>query len=158
MCGRFNIIDSPDVRLLMEHLGVDMGGIRFSGDHAPASAFIEGLGDKRTYHKIELEGQAIAFGGLYQEYVNRDTGESAIGASIITLPPPPAWKHIHPRSMPLMLPTDNTAVLDAWLDPDVSDVQRFEDLLSPQIRVAQVLTPIGKVSQWNEIGDSFLLG
>ena len=34
----------------------------------PASAFVEGLGDKKTYHMIELEGAAIAFGGLYREY------------------------------------------------------------------------------------------
>lgn len=222
MCGRFNLTDNPEVRRLLQHLGVDIGGMRFSGDHAPgstisiiretadgrqvsdatwwllldrdtlkpskytsfntrsdklnvprsagyrpyrqsrciipATAFIEGLGDKRTYHKIELDGQAIAFGGLCQEYVNRETGEAAIGASIITLPPPSQWAHIHPKSMPLMLPTEDAAVLDEWLNPRISDVKRFDGLLSPQIRVTQVLTPIGKPSKWDEIGGSFRLG
>ncbi len=121
----------------------------------PASAFIEGLGDRQTYHKIELDGQAIAFGGLYQEYVNRETGETITGASIITLPPPPEWKAIHPKSMPLILPIENEATLDAWLDPDVQDVERFDWLLQPKIRVDQVLTPIGKPSQWDEKGQPF---
>ena len=34
----------------------------------PATAFVEGLGDKKTYHMIELPGSAIAFGGLYKQY------------------------------------------------------------------------------------------
>jgi hypothetical protein len=36
---------------------------------------------------IELADQAIAFGGLYKESVNRNTGEIVYSASIITLPP-----------------------------------------------------------------------
>lgn len=219
MCGRYNVIDSPEVRQLMDSVGVELGNMHWSRDVSPASrisivreteqgrelhdaiwwllldrdtlkpskytsfntrsdklntprsagyrsyrqsrciipasAFIEGLGDKQTYHKIELDGQAIAFGGLYQEYLNRETGETATGASIITLPPPPQWKAIHPKSMPLLLPTEDVATLDAWLDPDVQDVERFDWLLKPQIRVDQLLTPINKPSQWDEKGDTF---
>lgn len=154
MCGRFNLIDGPDVRALMASLGMPLyrqDELRFSGDIAPgstisiirhdstdlvvadatwwlmlvpktlkpdhryasfntrsdklhtprslgykpyresrciipASAFIEGAGDKRTYHKIHFESHAIAFGGLYREWVHKETGEVACSASIITLP------------------------------------------------------------------------
>ena len=53
----------------------------------PATAFIEGKGDKKTYHKIELENEAIAFGGLHRETIHKTTGEIIHSASIITLPP-----------------------------------------------------------------------
>ncbi len=121
----------------------------------PASAFIEGLGDGQTYHKIELEGQAIAFGGLYREWFNRETGEIVIGASIITLGPLAQWKAIHPDSMPLMLPMDQPDVIDAWLASEVNDVERFDPLLEPNIRFSQRVTPIERPSKWNPIGGSY---
>jgi len=220
MCGRFNVIDNPDVQQLMQLLGIHGGTLRFSPDIAPgatisvvretsaarqltdavwwlmldrstlkpdyryasfnsrsdrlnqpgaaayvpfrqsrciipASAFIEGLGDKKTYHKIELEDCAIAIGGVYREYLNPETGESVVGASIITLPPLPQWQNIHPKSMPLMLPTDDHQILDAWLSPDERSVERFDDLLKPLVRKTQVVTPIGRPSRWNVIGESF---
>lgn len=218
MCGRFNLVDSPEVRELMRRVNVHPGPLRFASDIAPgstisiindigagpqvsdaiwwllldretlkpdyryvsfnsrhdklnkprslayrpfresrciipASAFIEGLGDRKTYHKVELEGQAIAFGGLYRAYVNPDTGKTATGASIITLPPPPQWSAVHPKSMPLMLPIADQELLHDWLDPGVNEVEKFDWLLEPAIRVSQVLTPIGRPGQWNEIGE-----
>lgn len=221
MCGRFNVIDSPEVRNLMRVLRLDPAPIRFSRDCAPgdrisivreqhgdrqvadatwwllldretfkpdyryasfntrsdkldvkrsagywpyrksrciipASAFIEGLGDKRTYHRIELQDRAIAFGGLYREWLHHDTGEVVTSASIITLPPPAEWAHIHPKSMPLILPHDD-ALLDRWLDPDIQDVEEFEGLLAPAIRETQVLTPIGRPSRWDVQGESFTI-
>lgn len=123
----------------------------------PASAFIEGLGDSKTYHKIELEGQAIAFGGLYREWCSKETGEIVIGASIITLGRLVQWQNIHPDSMPLILPVDQTEVINAWLAPDVNDVERFEPLLEPGIRIPQRITPIDRPSKWNPIGDSYVI-
>ena len=179
MCGRYNIIDSPEVRQLLEILGVKLFPLRYSPDVAPgatisivhnpgtgrtvsdalwwlmldrktlkpdyryasfnsrsdkldtprslafkpyresrciipASAFAEGLGDKKTYHMIEQVDSAIAFGGLCQHYLHQETGESVYAASIITLPPVPQWQHIHPKSIPLILPVENGNLLDAW--------------------------------------------
>ena len=119
----------------------------------PASAFIEGLGDGRTYHKIELQDRAIAFGGLCREWINKETGESRLSASIITLPPHPQWQHVHPKSMPLILPAD-ASVIDAWLDPQNTDVTGFEPLLVPEIRHVQLITPIGRPSRWDVIGET----
>lgn len=123
----------------------------------PASGFIEGLGDRRTYHQIALQNEAIAFGGLYKHYLDPNTGESIYTASIITLGPLLQWQAIHPKSMPLMLPADDTQLINNWLDPAQQDVAQFENLLTPRMRSTQVVTPIGKPSQWNAIGPTFVL-
>lgn len=222
MCGRFNVIDSPQVRLLVDVLNIDLGTLRFSADIAPgalisivkdspggrclqdaiwwlmlepktlqpnyqyasfnsrsdklsspralgfkpyresrciipASAFIEGLGDRKTYHKIELLDQAIAFGGLCKHYVNEHTGESRFGASIITLGPLAQWESIHPKSMPLMLPSNEKALIDAWLDPDNKDIEPFQSLLIPQLNAPQRITPIGRPSKWDIQGEPQIL-
>lgn len=229
MCGRFNLIDSPEVQSLCEALGISIPAQQLradiapgssiaivhheAGDHGlppvrrvsealwwllldpkthtpnyqyasfnsrsdklnqpraaayrpfresrcliPASAFIEGLGDKKTYHKIELQDSAIAFGGLYKRYLNRQTGETVIGASIITLPPLlPQWQHIHPKSMPLMLDYRDSALIDKWLDPTFDRVEEFDELLVPRVSSAMKVTPIDKPSKWNPIADSFLI-
>lgn len=122
----------------------------------PATAFIEGAGDKKTYHKIHFENCAIAFGGLFREWINKDTGELVRSASIITLPPVPEWEQIHPKSIPLMLPEDAT-LRQNWLNPDIHDVEQFDHLLTPKLNGPHIATPIGKVSQWNEIGPSFIV-
>lgn len=223
MCGRFNLIDSPEIQWLCETLGISLfphqgsrdiapggtiaivhnaGGQRKVSDaiwwlfldHAtlkpnykyasfnsrydklsqkrsisyqpyresrciiPASAFVEGLGDKKTYHKIELENSAIAFGGLYKEHLNRQTGELVYSASIITLPPlVPQWNAIHPKSMPLMLDFEDEALVEKWLDPEFSDVEEFEALLEPSVQKNMVVTKIGKPSKWDPIEDSFMI-
>ena len=227
MCGRFNLIDSPEVRLLCDLLGVQIPDSCISQDIAPggqiaiihesrsglakerrvsqaiwwlfldrktlkpdyryasfnsrsdklhnpkgisytpyresrciipASAFVEGLGDKKTYHMIELEGAAIAFGGLYREYLDQQTGECVYAASIITLPPmSPQWDDIHPKSMPLMLDLTDEELIAKWLDPDFSDVEQFARCLEPGLPGAMRVTRIGKPSRWNPIEDAFMI-
>lgn len=220
MCGRFNVIDSPEVRASLEVLGVRIySNMRFTPDAAPrstisivrqsgaerlisdaiwwlmldpatlkpnhkyasfnshsdklyspraiaykpyresrcvipASAFIKGFGDGKTYHKLRPQHRAVAFGGIYREWVNSETGETTFSASIITLPPPASnarWMAIHPKSLPLML-APHKPTLDAWLDPSNNDVRDFDELLEPKVRQQLVATAIGKVSKWNEVG------
>ena len=223
MCGRFNLIDSPEIQWLCKALGISLlprhenrdiapgssiaivhnvgGGHQVSDaiwwlllNHEtlkpdykyasfnsrydkllqkrsisylpyresrciiPASAFIEGLGDKKTYHKIELQKSAIAFGGLYKEYFKRETGEIVYSASIITLPPlVPQWNEIHPNSMPLMLDFEDQELIAKWLDPDFQEVEEFEDALVPGAHKDMVISKIGKPSKWNLISDSFII-
>jgi putative SOS response-associated peptidase YedK len=223
VCGRFNVIDSPEIQWLCASLGIsltarhasrdiapgdkiaivhELGGERIVSDaiwwllldhqtlkpnykyasfnsrsdklHSkrgiaytpyrqsrcviPASAFVEGLSDKKTYHKIELEGSAIAFGGLYKQHLNRETGEIVFSASIITLPPlTPQWDEIHPKSMPLMLDFEDAALIARWLDPDNEDVEAFGQLLEPSVGKPMVVTRIDKPSKWNPIADSFMI-
>ena len=123
----------------------------------PASGFVEGLGDKKTYHKIEREDQAIAFGGLFKEHINKDSGEIIYSASIITLPPVQKWVNIHPKSIPLMLDYKNQELIVKWLDPDFKNVKEFNDILEPAIHQTQRVTPIDKPSKWNPIGESYLI-
>lgn len=223
MCGRFNLIDSPEIQWLCESLGISLHGRHSSRDIAPgstiaivheldgerrvseaiwwllldheslkpnykyasfnsrsdklnnkrgiaykpfresrciipASAFVEGLGDKKTYHMIELEKSAIAFGGLYKEHLNQDTGEIVYSASIITLPPlTPQWDEIHPKSMPLMLDFENTELIAKWLDPDFTAVEEFEPLLEPKVIKPMKVTRIGKPSKWDPLEESFMI-
>lgn len=223
MCGRFNLIDSPEIQWLCQSLGVSLHSHHASGDIAPgatiaivhqagedrvvsnaiwwllldhetlkpnykyasfnsrsdklnqkraaaykpyresrclipASAFVEGLGDKKTYHKIELEDSAIAFGGVYKEHLNKETGEVVYSASIITLPPlTPQWDNIHPKSMPLMIDFEDEALVSKWLDPAFDRVEEFESLLEPKVRKTMKVTPIGKPGKWDEIDESFLI-
>ncbi len=224
MCGRFNLIDSPEIQWLCETLGISLHGHQQSRDIAPgsqiaiirhdannermvsdaiwwlfldpatlkpnykyasfnsrsdklnnkrgisykpyresrclipASAFVEGLGDKKTYHMIELENSAIAFGGLYKEHLNRETGEVVFSASIITLPPlTPQWDEIHPKSMPLMIDFENEELVEKWLNPSFTDVSEFEALLEPKVMKPMVITRISKPSEWDPIEDSFMI-
>ena len=221
MCGRFNVIDSPEVKDLCENLGVPLDTISTQLDIAPGgkiniihggasarqiseaiwwlllenrnlkpnyryasfnsrssklftknsisykpfresrciipcSAFIEGLGDKKTYHKIELENSANAFGGLYREYLSQITGETIYSASIITLPPhSPEWQKIHPKSIPLMIDYLDDRIVDLWLDPAFKTVNYFQSLLTENCNRHMRVTPIGKPSQWEALGESF---
>ena len=223
MCGRFNLIDSPEVQWLCESLGISLQASHTSHDIAPggriaiihdsegerkvseaiwwlfldhdtlkpkykyasfnsrsdkldnkrgisykpfresrciipASAFVEGLGDKKTYHMIELEDSAIAFGGLYKAHLKHDTGELVYSASIITLPPlSPQWDNIHPKSMPLMLDFEDGELINKWLDPEFLAVEEFESVLEPKIRKPMKVTRINKPSKWDPIEDAFLL-
>lgn len=223
MCGRFNIIDSPEIQWLCQTLGISLFPDSFKGDIAPggsiaiahdvagerkvsaatwwlfldsetlkpnykyasfnsrsdkldlkrslayhpyresrclipASAFVEGLGDKKTYHKIELENSAITFGGVYKEHFRRETGELVYSASIITLPPLlPQWEHIHPDSMPLIIDFENAALVAKWLDPKFTAVEEFAELLQPRVQKPMKITRIDKPSKWNPIEASFMI-
>ena len=223
MCGRFNLIDSPQVQWLCKALGIELYDEHASRDIAPgsdiaivhersgeravstatwwlfldnetlkpnykyasfnsrsdklsskralaykpfresrclipASAFIEGLGDKKTYHMIELEDSAIAFGGLFKEYLNKESGEVIYSVSIITLPPlSPQWDEIHPKSLPLMIDFEDEDLVSRWLDPSNQDVERFEALLEPTVLKPMKITKIDKPSRWNPIAESFMI-
>ena len=223
MCGRFNLIDSPEVQWLCKTLGIELYEAHASGDIAPggdiaivheragarvvstatwwlfldnetlkpnykyasfnsrsdklfskralayrpfresrclipASAFVEGLGDKKTYHKIELEGSAIAFGGVFKEYLKTESDEVIYSASIITLPPlSPQWDDIHPKSLPLMIDFEDEELVLRWLDPSNHDVGQFAALLESTVLKPMKVTKIDKPSRWNPIEESFMI-
>ena len=123
----------------------------------PASGFVEGLGDKKTYFHLRPEHSAIAFGGLYREWINHQTGELIYSTSIITLPPHKKLESIHPKSIPLMLPLKESGVIERWLDPNFKEVEAFNELLEPVIEQSMVVTPIDKPSKRNAIGEPFLI-
>lgn len=109
----------------------------------------------KHYHDMQAIDDAIAFGGLCREYINHQTGETALGCSIITLPPHPKLASIHSKSSPLMLPQDGT--LDTWLDPSFTQVEQFSPLLEPAIRQDLQVTQINKPSLYQAMSESFVI-
>ncbi len=121
----------------------------------PASGFgeTEVIDGKSVYHDFIGE-KAIAFGGLYRTWLNKETGELTYSCSIITLPPHPKLLPYHSKAMPLMLPPEQ---LDLWLSPTQQDVSVFDDLLKPVLRQQLTGFQIDKPSHFQQIGQEFVL-
>lgn len=115
----------------------------------PATSFVESQDGKHPHELEPSDGSAIAFGGLWKEWLDKVTGEVAWSASIITLPGHPALAGIHRKSTPLWLPED---AYDSWLSDAVTDTTIFNDLLLPALRTDLTATPIDKASTKHAIG------
>ena len=124
----------------------------------PASGFIEGLEGTKNYFLLQGAETAIAFGGLYKEWVHRKTGEIKYSASIITLPPHPKLKGIHEKSFPLMVNIEDQSMVNLWLSPVHKDVTVFEQLMTPNLVTGLNVTPIDRPSKRNPVGETFLIG
>ncbi|WP_341206545.1 SOS response-associated peptidase family protein [uncultured Psychrosphaera sp.] len=108
------------------------------------------------YDMTAMEGEAIAFGGLYRTWTHPQTGQTTTSCSVITLPPHDNLKHIHSKAMPLILPqNDNT--IDMWLDSSFSNVEVFNDLLTPKLPQSLVAQQIDKPSLYNGISSQQLI-
>jgi len=115
--------------------------------------------NKKPIHYYDFEAedrQAIAFGGLYKEWLNVNTGETALSCSIITLPPHDKIRHIHSKAMPLILP-QNKDILTAWLDSAQTNTELFNHLLQPHLPQNLWAQAIDKPSTFNAIGDKKLI-
>lgn len=121
----------------------------------PAAGFgeTELIDGKSVYHDFSGE-QAIAFGGLYRSWLNKQTGELIYSCSIITLPPHPKLLPYHSKAMPLILPPEQ---FDLWLSPAQQDVMVFADLLKPVLRQNLRGFQIDKPASYRQIGQEFLL-
>jgi len=121
----------------------------------PAAGFgeTELIDGKSVYHDFIGE-QAIAFGGLYRTWLNKETGELAYSCSIITLPPHPKLLPYHSKAMPLMLPPEQ---FDLWLSPAQQDVTVFADLLQPKLRQNLRGFAIDKPGSYRQLGQEFVL-
>lgn len=108
------------------------------------------------YHDLIAKDGAILLGGLCREWLNKDTGESALSCSVITLPPHPKLKHIHTKASPLLLPKDLTLV-NRWLDESITDTDEFTVLLQPHIPYDLVAQRIDKPSTYQPIAEPFTI-
>lgn len=120
----------------------------------PASGFVESQNGKRPHLLEPADDSAIAFGGLYKEWLDRSSGEVVYSASIITLPGHPALENIHRKSTPLWLPE---SAYDQWLDPRLTDTTALEHLLQPSLRTPLRATPIDKVNHKHPVGEAFVI-
>ncbi|KXF82349.1 SOS response-associated peptidase family protein [Enterovibrio coralii] len=115
----------------------------------PASGFVETV--KGKAYAIDPIEEAIAFGGLYKEWVHPVTGETATSCSIITLPPHSALSPYHSKSVPLMLP-DDRAIREMWLDGELRNTEVLMPLLTPQLPFDVYVTPIKRASEREPTG------
>lgn len=56
-----------------------------------------------------------------------------------------------------MLDYENKALSEKWLDPDFNEVAEFNEILQPELKQTQRVTPIDRPSRWQPVGESFLL-
>ncbi|NRA61434.1 MAG: SOS response-associated peptidase family protein [Psychrobium sp.] len=99
----------------------------------PASGFGETQrvnGKVTSYHDLQPTERAIAFAGLYRTWRHETTGESVHSCSIITNAPHIKLSWIHAKASPAMLPAN---LFEQWLDPALTDVSVFDEILRPKI-------------------------
>ncbi len=119
---------------------------------------VKGFGEtefvnKRPVHYYDMSAKTggLILGGLYREWRHHKTGEHKLSCSVITLPPHPKLTHIHSKAMPLILPQDIN-LINHWLSPQITDVSRFQSLLTPNIPQALIAQKIDKPSSYQSIG------
>jgi putative SOS response-associated peptidase YedK len=105
------------------------------------------------YHDMVGAEQPLLLGGLTRTWHHQGSGKIYHSCSVITKPPHPKLKHIHSKSMPLILPQDKSLVYD-WLNPRINDVEQFEFLLEPFLPQDLIAMPIAKPSTYQAVGPS----
>ncbi len=104
------------------------------------------------YYDMSAKEGGLILGGLYREWRHYKTGQQKLSCSVITLPPHPKLKHIHSKAMPLILPQD-IDLINNWLSPQITDVEKFQSLLSPTIPQALIAQKIDKPSNYQSIAE-----
>lgn len=95
----------------------------------PASAFFEWQGAKGAKTKYRIgrkDGEMFGLAGLYDVWMS-PSGHELTTCTIITCQPNAALAPIHNRMPVILLPDDE----DAWLDPDMSEVEAITSYLRP---------------------------
>jgi putative SOS response-associated peptidase YedK len=93
-----------------------------------ASGFYEWhkQGDKKQpYYIYRADKQPIAFAGLWDVWMDKETGEGIESCSIITIPATHQMAEIHDR-MPAVLEAE---LFDTWLDPEYKETHVLQDIL-----------------------------
>lgn len=97
----------------------------------PISGFYEWQksagGSKQPFYFYLKEKEFFGFAGLYEEWLDRQTGEVLETCTIITTTANEVLKPVHDR-MPVILMAND---YDEWLDENVTDTERLQRLLVP---------------------------
>ena len=114
--------------------------------------------DKKPLHYHDMTGvdKPLLMGGLTRVWQHPKTGALSRSCSVITLPPHPKLKHIHSKSMPLILPQEQSVIND-WLNPELQDTEQFAPLLAAHIPQDLTATPVDKPSTWQAVAESFTI-
>ncbi len=97
----------------------------------PASGFYEwqkkGTGVKQPFYFYLKEREVFGFAGLWEEWLDKQTGELLETCTIITTEANELLKSVHDR-MPVILKPES---YDEWLDVKVKDTEKLQALLKP---------------------------
>ncbi len=97
----------------------------------PASGFYEwqkqATGAKQPFYFRMKEREVFGFAGLYEEWLDRETGEQIETFTIITTEANEVLEPIHER-MPVILKTSD---YEQWLDEKEKDTGKLQKLLAP---------------------------
>ena len=98
----------------------------------PASGFYEwqkakGSGGKQPFYFFLKDKPVFGFAGLYENRIDKETGEILETCAIITTEANDVLKPVHDR-MPVILKADD---YELWLDEKVKDEAKLEKLLVP---------------------------
>lgn len=97
----------------------------------PASGFYEwqkkGSGAKQPFYFYLKEKEVFGFAGLWEEWIDKESGDVLETCTIITTEANDVLKPVHER-MPVIL---KAADYDQWLDPKENNTDRLKKLLAP---------------------------
>lgn len=97
----------------------------------PASGFYEwqkkGTGAKQPFYFHLKDKEVFGFAGLYEQWLDRETGEQIETCTIITTEANQVLEPIHDRMPVILKPKD----YDQWLDAKEKDTSKLQKLLLP---------------------------
>jgi putative SOS response-associated peptidase YedK len=97
----------------------------------PASGFFEwkraGDKGKQPFYFYLKDKPVFGFAGLWESWVDKETGEETESCTIITTEANDVLKPVHDR-MPVIIKPDD---YEFWLDAKVKDAEQLEKLLAP---------------------------
>ncbi|WP_448546697.1 SOS response-associated peptidase family protein [Thalassotalea fusca] len=96
------------------------------------------------YHNFYAIDSALAFAGLYRQWVDKSTGESQFSTSVITLPSHEKIRPFHSKASPMMLSPQGEQI-SQWLSAS-TDILQFDEWLLPKIYNDLSVVPIKKPS------------
>lgn len=110
----------------------------------PATGFYEwqkkGTGAKQPFYFYLKDKEVFGFAGLWEEWLDKQTGEMLETCTIITTEANEVLKPVHER-MPVILKPEN---YDEWLDAKVKDTDRLQELLKPYFAKEMDSHPVSK--------------
>lgn len=111
----------------------------------PADGFYEwrkDAGEKTPWYITTSSDEPFAFAGLWEDWTDKQTGESIQSATIVTTAANAFMADLHHR-MPVILEPETAR---AWLQGEPDFVQEFNDALCPSLQAWPVQRTVNKAS------------
>lgn len=98
-------------------------------------------GKEKQPYRFQLQSrEPFAFAGLYDEWESPEDGERVRSCTIITTEPNAMAAEVHNR-MPVIL---TNKALDSWLDPEVTNKDQLQELLTAYPADQMIKYPVSK--------------